>query len=294
MTLTAIAIGGFTAATRASVDAIPFALAAIGLLLAHAANNMINDYFDLDLGLDTSTYPRTLYAPHPVTSGLVSKRGLATAIVVVNLCDAIIMLTLFMLRGWPVLAFALGGLFISVFYVAPPLRLKTRGLGEPGVFLVWGPLMVGGLYYSATGSIDWATVAISIPYAFLVTTVLMGKHIDKAPWDAEEKIRTLPVLLGPERSETVTRALIAGFYVAVVLLIAIGYLPIWAALVVLAAPTLVKTWATLSRPKPESPPDGYPLWPLWFASWCFVHARLAGALLVVGLALGAAWPVFLS
>jgi 1,4-dihydroxy-2-naphthoate octaprenyltransferase len=64
-------------------------------------------------------------------------------------------------RGWPVAAFALAGLFISVFYVAPPLKLKHHGLGEPGVFVVWGPLMIGGTYYVTAGtlpSVDLARV----------------------------------------------------------------------------------------------------------------------------------------
>ena len=50
------------------------------------------------------------------------------------------MLYLASVRGPLIVAFALGGLFVSVFYVAPPIRLKHHGLGEPGVFLVWGPL----------------------------------------------------------------------------------------------------------------------------------------------------------
>ena len=51
-----------------------------------------------------------------------------------------------------VIAFALAGLFISVFYVAPPIRLKHIGLGEPGVFIVWGPLMIVGTFFVATGA----------------------------------------------------------------------------------------------------------------------------------------------
>ena len=43
--------------------------------LAHATNNMINDYFDTIGGVDTAEYTRTLYAPHPLLSGLISKRG---------------------------------------------------------------------------------------------------------------------------------------------------------------------------------------------------------------------------
>ena len=47
------------------------------------------------------------------------------------------------------------------------------------MLVVWGPLMVGGVYYAATGTIPGAVVLASLPYALLCTTVLMGKHIDK-------------------------------------------------------------------------------------------------------------------
>ncbi len=99
-------------------------------------------------------------------------------------------------RGWPILAFALGGFFLSAAYTAPPLRLKKHGLGEPTVIVVWGPLMVGGVYYAATGTIPGAVLLASLPYAVLCTTVLMGKHIDKAPWDGPAGTHTLPVILG--------------------------------------------------------------------------------------------------
>jgi 1,4-dihydroxy-2-naphthoate octaprenyltransferase len=145
MTITSGLIGGLLAAAAApSVHWGLFALALLGLVLAHAANNMINDYFDTAGGVDTAQYTRALYAPHPLLSGLISKRGLVTAIALTNLADLAILVALASARGWPVVAFALAGLFISVFYVAPPLKLKHHGLGEPGVFLVWGPLMIGG------------------------------------------------------------------------------------------------------------------------------------------------------
>ena len=126
-------------------------LAVVGLVVAHAANNMINDYFDLEGGVDTDDYVRALYAPHPILSGWVTKRQLGMAILLVNAIDLAIMLFLTAARGPLVIAFALAGLFISVFYVAPPIRLKHIGLGEPGVFIVWGPLMTVGTFFVATG-----------------------------------------------------------------------------------------------------------------------------------------------
>src|SRR5262245_42735633 len=150
MTLTSGLIGGLLAvATAPAVDWGCFTLALVGLVVAHAANNMINDYFDTTGGVDTAEYTRALYAPHPILSGLISKRGLVAAIAACNVLDLAILLALVAVRGWDIAAFALAGLFVSVFYVAPPLKLKHHGLGEPGVFLVWGPLMIGGTYYAA-------------------------------------------------------------------------------------------------------------------------------------------------
>ena len=293
MTLTAVAIAGLLAARHPAFDGWLFALAAIGLVVAHAANNMVNDFFDLEAGLDSESYPRSLYAPHPIAAGLVTRKQLLTAILVANAGDALIMTFLFLERGWQVVAFALGGLFISVFYVAPPLRLKAHGLGEPGVFLVWGPLMVGGTYYSAVGAIGPEVLLASLPYALLVMTVLMGKHIDKLAWDAEAGVRTLPVILGAELARRVTLVAMVAFYVVIAALVLAGELTVWAALVVLALPRLRKVAEVYGRDKPAAPPEGYPLWPLWYVSAAFVHSRRAGTLLVVGLALGAAWPVFL-
>lgn len=294
MTLTAAAIAGLLAAGAPGFDPLLYAFAAIGIVIAHASNNMINDYFDLRAGLDSADYPRTQYAPHPVAAGITDEAGLRRAIVVANALDAVIMIVLFIARGWPVIAFALAGLLISVGYVAPPLRFKARGLGEPSVFLIWGPLMVGGTYYSAVGSLPAGIWWASVPYAVLVTTVLMGKHIDKLPWDRDQGVRTLPVMVGEGAARVLTQALLASFYIAVGALVVTGVLPVWALAVVLAAPTLTRAWRTYSRSKPAQPPSRYPLWPLWFGPWAFVHARRAGALLVLGLALGALWPGFIT
>ncbi len=290
MTLTSGAIAGLLAARSGLFDPLLYALSFTGIVLAHAANNMINDFFDLEAGLDTADYPRALYAPHPVLSGLVTRSGLLRAIVIANAIDAAIMAVLFYFRGWPVVGFALAGLFISVFYVAPPLRLKHRGLGEPSVFLIWGPLMVGGTYYAAAGGLPIGVILASLPYAFLVTTVLMGKHIDKAPWDGRENIRTVPVLLGDSRSRTVTAIGMLAFYLSIALLVTQGILSIFTLVAFAALPVYWKARRAYAEPKPEAPPEDYPLWPLWFAPWAFLHARRAGALFVIGLIMGALWP----
>jgi 1,4-dihydroxy-2-naphthoate octaprenyltransferase len=287
MTLVSGLVAALLAIGEPELDGRWLTLAVVGIVLAHLANNLMNDLYDTQAGSDTASYPRALYAPHPVLSGLVSRRTLITAIVLVNLADLAILVVLALARGWPVVAFALAGFVLSIAYTAPPLRLKKRGLGEADVLVVWGPLMVGGTFYAATGTITWPVLLASLPYGLLCTTVLMGKHIDKIPFDAPLGIRTLPVILGERRARVATLGLMAAFYVLVAGCVAVGAMP-WPALaVVLAIPRLVKVWPRFRRPPPEEPPPDFPVWPLWYAALAWVHVRQAGGLLVLGLAIGA-------
>ena len=288
MTLFAGATAALLAARRPGLSVVDLLVAIAGITLAHVANNLMNDVFDTRVGTDTESYPRALYAPHPILSGLVTRAQLLRAILLVNAADVAVLLFLATRRGWPIVAFALGGFLLSVAYTAPPLRLKRIGLGEPDVFVVWGPLMVVGTYLAATGSAPWQVWTASVPYGLLCTTVLMGKHIDKIPYDAPAGTRTLPVLLGERRARSLTRWMLAAFYVATAVDVAVRALP-WTALLVLAAlPAAVRAWRYLRRPRPAEPPPRFPVWPLWFAALAFVHTRRAGALLVLGLAIAAA------
>jgi 1,4-dihydroxy-2-naphthoate octaprenyltransferase len=293
MTLTSGLIGGLLAigTDPRAVNYWYLALALVGLVVAHASNNMINDYFDLEGGVDTDEYVRALYAPHPILSGLLSKRQLAAAILVANAIDGAIMVLLVLARGPLIAAFALAGLFISVFYVAPPIRLKHRGLGEPGVFLVWGPLMIGGTYFVATGTLPgWVWIA-SLPYAILVMTVLFGKHIDKIVPDAARGVRTLPVILGERWAKRLAQVLMIAFYPIVVGSALVGFIGPWVLLVAFGIPRLLEVLAAYSRPRPAEPPPDYPVWPLWFVSAAFVHTRRAGVLLILGLLLNVFIPL---
>ncbi len=293
MTLTSALIGGLLAAAAPETSWTAFGAALVGLVAAHAANNMINDYFDLESGVDSQEYVRSQYAPHPVLSGLISPRGLLLAIALVNLFDLGILMFLSELRGWPVPAFALLGLFISVGYVAPPFRFKHRGLGEPSVFVVWGPLMTGGTYFVTTGTLPpWVLVA-SVPYALLVTAVLFAKHVDKFEADAAKGVGTLPVRIGKERALFLTQELLVLHFAAVLALVMTGTLGLWTLLVGLALPRLWKVLRALSRPRPALAPPGFPIWPLWYVAWCFGLTRMAGGLFALGLLLDLIYPLHL-
>lgn len=301
MTLWSGTIGALLAAESAAragtgalaINWLSVLLAIVGIVIAHAANNLINDYFDMTGGVDTEGYVRALYAPHPVLSGWVTKTTLRNAILALTFIDGLIMLVLAYWHGPLVIAFALAGLFLSVFYVAPPFSLKRRGLGELDVFLTWGPLMIGGTYLVATGSIPLWVIALSVPYSLLVTSVLFGKHIDKIEPDGQLGIRTLPVILGERLARRTNQALMVLFYPLVLLGVLAGWVGPWVLLAVLAVPELLRALRFHNEPKPDAPPDWYPRrgWPLWFVGFAFRHTRLAGGLLTLGLLLNVVLPV---
>jgi len=288
MTIVSAAVAGLLAVYRGdTVNWGWFALSALGLVGAHMANNLMNDLFDLGVGTDREDYPRNLYSPHPVLSGVITRRGLATCALAVNAACLVVMILLTAARGWAIVGFALGGFVLSAAYTAPPLRLKKHGLGEPTVLVVWGPLMVGGTYYAATGHIPGAVILASLPYAVLCTTVLMGKHIDKLPWDAADGTHTLPVILGEARARRVTQGMFVVFYASIVALVIARILPVASILVVASLPVMRRTWAAFSEPKPAESPVPNPVWPLWFAPNAFLVTRRAGGLFVLGLIVGA-------
>lgn len=56
------------------------------------------------------------------------------------------------------------------------------------MFIVWGIVMVGGGFYCMSGVWSWQICAAVLPYSIGVTTVIMGKHIDKLEEDRNKGI----------------------------------------------------------------------------------------------------------
>ena len=192
MTFSSAAIGGLLAWRDGHVHWM-LLLVLVGLLFAHACNNLINDFIDSAMGIDKDNYFRNQYGVHVLEAGLVSKRRFGLYILFTALVALAAGAALVWLRGGMTLYLMLAGAFFVLFYTWP---LKYIGLGEPAVLLVWGPLMIGGSYYVVSGQWNWSVIAISLCYALGPTVVLFGKHIDKLEADREKGVRSLPVLLG--------------------------------------------------------------------------------------------------
>ncbi len=269
---------------------LDFVLLLIGLVVAHAISNLSNDYFGYRRGHDTAESPRMSYTLHPVASGALEPRQLATGIGVLAAIGVAIATYFSVERGLGAIAFVVAGALLLWLYDAAPVTLKGIGLGEIASFLVWGPLMVGGGYYVLAGHVSGAAFLASVPYGLGVMSILLGKHIDQRAFDISAGQRTLPVVLGADRARLLDTAVVAGMYVVIVIAVAVGAISPFTLLVFLAAPRAVRALRTLSAPAPASAPQGYVGWPLWYHRVCLVHNRLFGWLYLAGLAVGVIFP----
>jgi len=284
MTATSAVIGGLLALRDDVFDAPLLVLTALGLVLAHAGSNLVNDFWDFHRGTDSADSPRVNYSPHPLTDESARWRSFVLVTLAILAAAAAIGIYLTVVTGPLLLAFALSGAFVLLLYSGGPLPLKYFGLGEIAVFIVWGPLMIGGTYYVMAEELPGWVVLASVPYALGVTTVLFGKHLDKLAFDTEHGIRTLPMLLGEARARRLTEALCVGMYAAAIALALWQEMP-GLLLVVGALSLLLWVFRIYNAPKPAEPPEGYHGWPLWFVGIAFIHNRRFGVLFIAGLAL---------
>jgi 1,4-dihydroxy-2-naphthoate octaprenyltransferase len=283
LTFLSAAVAGLLAARDGLFHWMPWLLLTIGLVMAHATNNLLNDLVDYERGVDDDNYFRTQYGPQTLQQGLLTKRQLLAYAAATGAVAVACGLALAVLRGWPVLGLmGIGAVFV-LFYTWP---LKYIGLGEIAVLLVWGPLMVGGGYFAVTGAWSGNAVLAGLPCALGATTVIFGKHIDKLKADAAKGIRTLPVILGERNSRIGVMALVALQYLLVAVLVGTGYFSWVTLLVMFGFYFSMPLWRMLAHPRPAEPPaEAKAFWPMWFVASAFYHYRAFGILFLTGLIL---------
>ncbi len=255
----------FISVTTASLMALPafdwalYLTVLVGMILAHAATNLINDYFDVKSGVDRPDAPTARYRPHPLVTGRLKPQQVLWGSLGLYGLAALIGLYLTFLRGWPIALLALLGGLASFFYTATPVQYKHRALGELSVFLMWGPLMMLGSYYVQTGG--WLGVHkvlfISLPIGLWVALVLLANNLKDIDYDRGQEVATLATLLGRSGALTLYTLLVILVYVLSALGILLKIMPLWGLLVFISVPTawrLIRSFQT----RAEIPPDADP------------------------------------
>lgn len=275
---------------------LPWLIVTLGLFLAHGTNNLLNDYTDFTRGVDEDYYFRTAYGVHPLVQKFWTKKQQLTWFAVSGtLALSAGVYALFYTNFSAVILglFAFGAL-VLLLYTWP---FKYLGLGELLIFLIWGPVMVGGVYLVLSkGWVDtaWLVALAGTSFGLSVVSINIGKHIDKLEADRAKNVGTLPVRIGEKASRYLNIAVMILIYLVILYLVFVPrYFTPAMLVVLLAVKRLIQAVRIHTQPKPEKAPEGFEFWPTWFAAFGFYHNRLLGGLLILGLILDAVLRVYL-
>lgn len=285
MTAISAAIGGLLAYYYTGIfNTANFIVCMLGLVFAHASNNLLNDLIDYKKGIDNNNYYRTLYGPQIVEKEWTTRNTFYRYILISLLFAVACGVFLVLRTDLTTLYLMAAGILFLVFYTWP---LKYIGLGELTVVMVWGPLMIGGAYYvTSNGAWNWDVIYLSLVYAIGPTSVIFGKHIDKSDKDIEKRVYTLPVLLGEKLSRYATISIWFLQFILTGYFIYKGILGLSFLIVLLAIPLYLRTSKVFLEPKPQQPIPGIKTtWPLYFASFAFVYNKRFSMLFLAGLIL---------
>jgi len=251
MTAISVCMGTFLAAAEGPISWLWLAVVLFGAVAFHAATNVLNDYFDTRYGVDQADSPTAKYRPHPILSGLMTPRQLLLEAVLLYAATAVVGAAA-ITRSRDVAWIGSIGFLASLLYTAGPVKYKYRALGEIAVFLMWGPLMIGGAYAVQRGGLSFRPLLVSIPFGMLVALVLFANNMRDVEYDARRGVKTLSILLGQRRSLHIYLGLIATAYLSLIAMVASGVLTPWALLVLLSVPKAVSLFRTFAREIPDA------------------------------------------
>jgi 1,4-dihydroxy-2-naphthoate octaprenyltransferase len=283
VTLYSCIMGGLLAWRDHTFAWLPWIVVSLGLFIAHGTNNLLNDYVDFSRGIDKDNYFRTQYGVHPLVQGFWTKAQQLrwfTVSGVLAMLSGIYALVYTHFHPAVIGLFVFGALML-LFYTYP---LKYFALGELDIFLIWGPIMIAGVYLVLAQHWNWNVALAGVPFGLCVASINVGKHIDKRLEDKAKGVTTLPVLIG----ETTARVLnicviVLAYFLTLYLVFVSRYFTPVMLVVFLASKDARKALLRLSTPRPSEPPPGYPIWPRWFSTVSFVHNRNFGNLFILGL-----------
>ncbi len=170
------------------------------VVLLHAAGNLFNDYFDFKSGVDRKLDDDEKRPGRFLVRGELAPKDIFIEALVCLLLVLPIGIYLIFRCGPSILWFAGVAGFGLYCYTGPPLNLKYRDLGEPLIFLVFGPLLMLGAAFAQTGSLQLKVLLLSIPVGLATTAILAANNLRDHEEDGISGIRTLAQVAGERRA----------------------------------------------------------------------------------------------
>ncbi len=215
-----------------------FLLTLVGLIFAHIAVNVLNDYFDFKSGLDLKTQ-RTPFSGGSgiLPAGLLEPKKVYAFGIMSLVLGLAIGLYLVSVRGIALLPLIVVGAIIAYFYTT---HLTKYMLGELSAGLGLGCLPVIGSYFVQTGHYSLSCVLASIPAGILTANLLLLNEIPDYEADKTVGRRTIVTMFGKDAAVKVYAVLTALTYATVIACIILGFVPVLTGISLATIPIAVK------------------------------------------------------
>lgn len=206
------------------------------------AVNLRNDLDDHARGLDLPGQPFGAAGSGVLPDGLLTRDEMKTGLYLLMGVAGVSAIPVVWQRGPGVLLLGVIGFTLGLLYTARPFALKYRGLGDPLVFLLMGPVMVSGVDWVLTGEISALRVLAGVPVGLLAVFILHCNNWRDMDTDRTNGILTVAIRLGERGSIRYGAVLVLGAVSIVALSAVLGAVPLAALAVALSLP---KAFATL-------------------------------------------------
>ena len=213
-------------------------LAGIGLILAHASCNALNDYFDYKSGVDKATTITPFSGGSGILrQGLLKPKEVFWFGMICLLIDVPIGLYFCITRGWLLLPLIIVAAICVIFY--SPAILKWYW-PEWSPMIGLGILPVLGMYFSQTGAYTWHALIASIPAGLLVHNLLLLNEFPDIEADRVGHRKTLTITLGRRGAAIFYTAFTILVYVWIIGAVIFKAIPVFTLLGLLTIPLAVK------------------------------------------------------
>jgi 1,4-dihydroxy-2-naphthoate octaprenyltransferase len=225
-------------------------LAALCAVLLHAGTNVVSEYYDFKKGVDKDY---TFGSSRVLVEGLLPEREVLIGGCIFFAVGFLLGLILVAARGWPLLALGILGIGGGFFYSAYPIGYKYVGFGNVMVFLLMGPAMVAGAYYTLVGFLSKQALFVSLPIGLLVSAILTANNMRDIYYDRTAHVRTLENMFGHDFAKLEYICLICAAYLSVLFMIVVGILPLGSLAVFVSLPVALKVLQAAWHNAPENP-----------------------------------------
>ncbi len=220
----AIADGGLLGSGAISVVMCCVLLAIC--VLFQSAVNTVNDYYDYIKGADTKENQADPTDAVLVYNNVNPRSALAFAITLIIFAFVLGCYVIWV-AGLIPLIIAIVGVIVIFLYSGGRTPISYLPIGELVSGFVMGGLITLACYQALTLYFSWMVLLYSIPQMLGIALIMFtnnGSDIDK---DIEAHRKTMPVLLGHERSNRAYNGVVYAWTISIVVIILLFFTPGW-------------------------------------------------------------------